>query len=64
MVINRVQCNLPYDVPSVTVVLASSVHHRHQHHPHKRVSVLQTIIGLKVREVYERITEKVVLPVS
>jgi len=28
------------------------------------VLFLQTIIGLKVREVYERITEKEVVPVS
>jgi hypothetical protein len=28
------------------------------------LSFLQTIIGLKVREVYERITEKEVIPVS
>jgi hypothetical protein len=32
--------------------------------PSLRVLLLQTIIGLKVREVYERITEKEVVPVS
>lgn len=33
-------------------------------HPCQPPSCAQTIVGLKVREVYERITEKEVIPVS